>query len=514
MPYPNEHSCRLKDPGGFKPESFRRVSRDHEGKKYDIVMGRLKGETTMTEQAYRYAKDKWGEGEARTHCKEHDGTFEPAIKEEMARGQGKGVGGDIQKDLGAKYCVCPECGHSQKHPITGEGQSIPCAKIKCPECGKMMVGSDTPKISAEIMEIFYRGGEFAFEEGARFKKDLIQVGTFLHPQRKEERIRITKKRMEKWIANFQRYKANGGDIHIPIRHTEDPRDNAGWLEDMMIEDDKLFGILEITDEDIVKKVESKSIKDVSISISPDFLDEKGNKYDEIIDHIALTVIPQIRGQGPFVKLESGEFEALEEEKPADELGDKEKDKLSLSKSTTEEEMKELEELKKKLVELEKVKTELEDKLKKGKDTNLEALKTELEARKKEVEKLNTFRLEQEKKDREATVEDLISTKHILPPAQRENVLVLLEHYSGEVTTSKIEFESKKEDGSIEKKTIEANALLLEVLNGIPGYVGFKEITKTDIDKEKTETEETKRIGKETAEQTTGTSVSLEKEKSK
>lgn len=78
MPFPNEHACRLRSPGDFKPESFRRVSRKHNGKKYSIIMGRLKGETTMTEQAYRYPKDTWDAGEARTHCKDHDGRFEAA----------------------------------------------------------------------------------------------------------------------------------------------------------------------------------------------------------------------------------------------------------------------------------------------------------------------------------------------------------------------------------------------------------------------------------------------------
>lgn len=82
-PYPNEHACRLRDPDDFKPGSFKRVSREHEGKKYSIIMGRLKGETTMTEQAYRYSKDVWGKTEAQKHCKEHDGTFEAATEAGM-----------------------------------------------------------------------------------------------------------------------------------------------------------------------------------------------------------------------------------------------------------------------------------------------------------------------------------------------------------------------------------------------------------------------------------------------
>lgn len=78
-PYANEHACRLRDPGAFQPDSFRRVRREHEGKRYDVIMGRLKGKTSMTEQAYRYPKDTWTSGAARSHCKGHDGKlFEPA----------------------------------------------------------------------------------------------------------------------------------------------------------------------------------------------------------------------------------------------------------------------------------------------------------------------------------------------------------------------------------------------------------------------------------------------------
>lgn len=85
-PYPNEHACRLKDPSGFEPDSFRRTSRDHNGKKYNVIMGKLKGETSMTEQSYRYPKDIWDAASARTHCADHNGTFEVAVSAEYDGG--------------------------------------------------------------------------------------------------------------------------------------------------------------------------------------------------------------------------------------------------------------------------------------------------------------------------------------------------------------------------------------------------------------------------------------------
>ena len=79
-PFPSEHSCRLRSPDAFEEDSFRRTSRTSGGKKYSVIMGRLEGEDTMTEQAYRYDKDTWEASEAETHCKEHDGTFEAAAE--------------------------------------------------------------------------------------------------------------------------------------------------------------------------------------------------------------------------------------------------------------------------------------------------------------------------------------------------------------------------------------------------------------------------------------------------
>jgi len=83
-PYPNEHACRLRDPGAFQEGRFRRVQRQSDSKTYSVIMGRLKGSDTMTEQAYRYPKGIWSASEARAHCKRHGGRFEAASQEGQA----------------------------------------------------------------------------------------------------------------------------------------------------------------------------------------------------------------------------------------------------------------------------------------------------------------------------------------------------------------------------------------------------------------------------------------------
>jgi len=80
-PYPNEHSCRLRD-----PETLDIVGSEehkHNGKTYRVIFGKPKGkkDAGSVEQAYRYPVGTWSEAEARKHCKAHGGTFEPATKE-------------------------------------------------------------------------------------------------------------------------------------------------------------------------------------------------------------------------------------------------------------------------------------------------------------------------------------------------------------------------------------------------------------------------------------------------
>jgi len=107
MPYPNEHTCRLRDPDDFQPDSFRRVERKHDGKKYSIIMGRLKGEETMTEQAYRYDKEIWTEAMARQHCQDHDGSFEPASDEHGLEISGVECCGDERGGIEFRFVGSP-----------------------------------------------------------------------------------------------------------------------------------------------------------------------------------------------------------------------------------------------------------------------------------------------------------------------------------------------------------------------------------------------------------------------
>lgn len=146
MPYPNEHACRLEDPDRFQDGSFRRTTRESDGKEYSIISGRLKGETTMTEQAYRYDKEVWSESEAKSHCKDHDGSFEAAEKATHPHGE--------------HICECPECGEE-----TTVTEDVKCNTQECPECGTRMRAKDIGERRSSMDNIERKSVQVELKEG-------------------------------------------------------------------------------------------------------------------------------------------------------------------------------------------------------------------------------------------------------------------------------------------------------------------------------------------------------------
>lgn len=69
MPYPNEHAARIRQPGDFQKDTFRRKN-IADG--IDIIIGKLKGESSMTIQAYRFDADVFTASEAKKWLKDHD----------------------------------------------------------------------------------------------------------------------------------------------------------------------------------------------------------------------------------------------------------------------------------------------------------------------------------------------------------------------------------------------------------------------------------------------------------
>jgi len=139
------------------------------------------------------------------------------------------------------------------------------------------------------------------ETPARFEKELIREGTWLHPTKKFT-FRVTPRRMQGWLKAFARMKAGGLKVPLPFGHSYDPRDNAGFLEDLRLEGNRLVGLLAVPRAEDAERVGS-TVRDVSVCVNPDFVDAHGNRFGEVIEHVALTNYPMVEGQPNFAPVE-------------------------------------------------------------------------------------------------------------------------------------------------------------------------------------------------------------------
>jgi len=152
----------------------------------------------------------------------------------------------------------------------------------------------------DFLEFGYLSGNLELTAApARFLKEIIRVGDFRHPAQAGETLRITDGRLREWIRNFYACPAK---VWIPYRHSADPQDNTGWVEDLFADEGKLFAVMRITDERAAALLREGTVEDVSVGVERDFVDMDGRRYGEVVRHVALTLDPYIRNQTGFVPL--------------------------------------------------------------------------------------------------------------------------------------------------------------------------------------------------------------------
>jgi hypothetical protein len=78
MPLPNFHSCRVREPGLFKKDSFRTLQTKTKG--LSLIVATLKKTEKTVVQAYRYLAKDWGADKSRKHCESRNGRFEAASR--------------------------------------------------------------------------------------------------------------------------------------------------------------------------------------------------------------------------------------------------------------------------------------------------------------------------------------------------------------------------------------------------------------------------------------------------
>jgi hypothetical protein len=129
-----------------------------------------------------------------------------------------------------------------------------------------------------------------------WRKDAIALERYKHPTTNAA-LDVTPAAADEWVRNFHAMKAAGIRIPAPAGHSDDPRDNMGWVEDVALKDGRISLLVQAVGEDGALVA---SRNECSLKIDPNYIDEKGKKWGSCIVHAAFTPKPVITGMGSFV----------------------------------------------------------------------------------------------------------------------------------------------------------------------------------------------------------------------
>jgi len=158
---------------------------------------------------------------------------------------------------------------------------------------------------AEANDVYWlvtQAGEIALD-GSRFWKQLIREGEWTNAGAGFT-LPVDRKRLERWAEQFAAMQDAGIRVPVPWGHSYDPRDNAGFVEELELRDGDpagagLWGLLNIPNDEDAARL-GKTVSAVSVSINPSFVDGSGRDWGEVIEHVALTNYPVVIDQGEFI----------------------------------------------------------------------------------------------------------------------------------------------------------------------------------------------------------------------
>ena len=127
------------------------------------------------------------------------------------------------------------------------------------------------------------------------KKDLIHCGHYTHPA-KGFNVPVDRKRIDDWVANFRKMRANGVKVPINLDHSDRAADCVGYVVEMSRSGDALNAVCQFIGADAA---ELAARNYVSVGIDPAYTDGQERDYGDAIVHVALTPVPIVPDQAPF-----------------------------------------------------------------------------------------------------------------------------------------------------------------------------------------------------------------------
>lgn len=239
MPYPNEHSARLKKPGGY-------VKTRRQNNKFGPGIHAIFGVTKEGKAELRsihFDKSKFTVAEAKAWLKSHNHKW---ILFEPASGQTASM-------------IVPDGG-----PFNFSGVEI-----------------ETDELGVPIKRVW---------------KDVLRPGLYTHPQFGWN-LSIDDARMGKLLATFLAMRENGVDVEIVANHSGSVWDHLGYIRDGKIEDGRLYLLHEFRGDTSIKLAEV--CQRVSVGINKDYDDGAGRSYGEAIMHSSLSLQTLVTEQENF-----------------------------------------------------------------------------------------------------------------------------------------------------------------------------------------------------------------------
>lgn len=154
----------------------------------------------------------------------------------------------------------------------------------------------------------------------RLRKEIIPLGESRKHPDKGYAIHVPRERADKWLKNFALMSERGHVVPAPPDH-KDTKNSFGKWTSLSVEPNErggesLYGVIQVAGQ---KNFEDVLNKDVSICTRAELSDDKGNTYDEAIDHISVTPFPALTNLSGWAPIAASRGQGDEEKAPVFEL---------------------------------------------------------------------------------------------------------------------------------------------------------------------------------------------------
>lgn len=137
----------------------------------------------------------------------------------------------------------------------------------------------------------------------RYWKQLCPFGEWIDPNDWENsKLVIDEKMVGEMVENFKNKVLDY--VPVPLGHPYDSSTlaqlNTGEVIELEVRDDGLYGLIEIRDEEVIKKIDNNLIPNVSMGFDLQYKDKKdGSLKGVVLEHVGLVADPYLKGMKAF-----------------------------------------------------------------------------------------------------------------------------------------------------------------------------------------------------------------------